>query len=210
MAVSPHLLSQVPSSKPTVLLRGVVGDEIINAAYQANGSRKNWIVFSGTHSRTYGLEQLIKAWQMVELPDWELHIAGRGEMTAVLERMAHGKKSIVFHGLLNRQENAHFVCSAKIGINPNDLSDNPGHIFPLKIIEYLAAGVHVLTTPMGALEPEIERGITYLPDNRAETIAASLKQVIQSRLYERTAAEAALRSYGPAAVSRSLETLIQQ
>jgi len=210
MAVSPHLLSQVPSSMPKILLRGVIGDEIVNAASQANGTRNNWVVFSGTHAWTYGLEQLIRAWEMVELPGWELHIAGRGEMTPKLERLARGKKSIVFHGLLNREENAHFLSSAKIGINPHDLSQNPGHIFAFKIIEYLAAGIHVLTTPMGFLEPEIERGVTYLQDNSTETIAASLKRVIQNRRYEQTAAEAALQSYGPAAVSKSIETLIRR
>jgi glycosyltransferase involved in cell wall biosynthesis len=208
MGVSPHLLAQVPSSIPKMLLRGVVGDEIIGAASQASSSRKNWVVFSGTHAWTYGLEQLIRAWEMVDLPGWELHIAGCGEMTTTLERLARGKKGIVFHGLLNRNENAQFLCSAKIGINPHDLSENPGHIFAFKIIEYLTAGIHVLTTPMGALEPEIERGVTYLPDNRSETIAASLKEVIQSRRYEQTAAEAALKSYGPAAVASSLQNLL--
>jgi glycosyltransferase involved in cell wall biosynthesis len=210
VAVSPHLLSQVPSSRPKLLLRGVVGDEIENATKQANGSRKNWIVFSGTLFRTKGLEQLIKAWDMVGPPDWELHIAGHGEMASALERMAQSNKSIVFHGLLNREQNARFLCSAKIGINPHDLSETPGNVFAFKIIEYLAAGAHVITTPMGTLEPEIESGITYLPDNKAETIAATLKEVIQCRSYERTAAHAALQTYGPEAVSRSLARLLSR
>jgi hypothetical protein len=49
-----------------------------------------------------------------------------------------------------------------------------------------------------------------MPDNKAETIAATLKEVIESRCYERTAARAALQSYGTAAVSDSLDGLIQQ
>jgi glycosyltransferase involved in cell wall biosynthesis len=210
MAVSPRLLAQAPSSIPKLLLRGVVGDEITNATKQANGSRKNWIVFSGTHYRNYGLEQLIQAWRMVELPGWELHIAGHGEITTALQRVAQGSNSIVFHGLLNRQENARLLCSAKIGINPHDLSENPGHIFAFKIIEYLAAGTHVISTPMGTVEPEIESGMTYMPDNKTETIAAAVKQVIQDRCYERTAAQAALQTYGPAAVSKSLNSVLSQ
>jgi Glycosyl transferases group 1/Glycosyl transferase 4-like domain len=210
MAVSPHLLSQTPSSIPKFLLQGVVGDEILNAKRQANSSRKNWIVFSGTHYRAYGLEQLIRAWGMVDLPGWELHIAGDGEMTAALQRMAEGNKTIMFHGLLNREENARFLCSAKIGINPHDILRTSGNVFAFKIIEYLAADDHVISTPMGALEPEIESGITYMPDNKAETIAATLKQVIQGRCYERTAAQAALQTYGPEAVLRSLDRLVQQ
>jgi Glycosyl transferases group 1/Glycosyl transferase 4-like domain len=210
MGVSPRLLSQTPSSIPKFLLRGVVGVEIVNAKTQTNNSRQNWIVFSGTHYRAYGLEQLIRAWGMVDLSGWELHIAGHGELTATLERMARGNKSIVFHGLLNREQNARFLCSAKIGINPHDLSETPGSVFAFKIIEYLAADDHVISTPMGPLEPGIESGITYMPDNKAETIAATLKQVIEGRCYERTAAHEALQTYGPEAVSRSLDRLLKQ
>jgi glycosyltransferase involved in cell wall biosynthesis len=210
MGVSPRLLSQTPSSIPKFLLRGVVGDEVLSAKKQANGSRKNWIVFSGTHYRAYGLEQLIRAWGMVDRSGWELHIAGHGELTATLERMARGNKGIIFHGLLNRQENARFLCSAKIGINPHDLSETPGNVFAFKIIEYLAAGLHVISTPMGTLEPGIENGISYMPDNKSETIALALKQVIEGRCYDCTAAHAVLQAYGPDAVSYLLDRLLKQ
>jgi hypothetical protein len=68
----------------------------------------------------------------------------------------------------------------------------------------------VITTPMGTLEPEIEKGITYMPDNRAETIAATLKKTIEGGYYDRTASEAALRAYGPETVTLSLDSLLRQ
>jgi glycosyltransferase involved in cell wall biosynthesis len=116
----------------------------------------------------------------------------------------------VFHGLLDRQQNARLLHSAKIGINPHDLSDVPGNVFAFKIIEYLAAGAHVITTPMGVVEPELETGITYMPDNSPETIATTLRQVIADRRYEQTAAEAAWRTYSLDAVSESLDELFNQ
>ena len=210
IGVSPHLLAQLPSSIPKLLLRGVVSDEIVNAKKRPPGSRRNWVVFSGTLFRTKGLEQLIKAWEIVGSPDWELHIAGDGELSDRLRRMSANIRGIVFDGLLNRRDNALLLCSAKIGINPHDLSKTPGNVFAFKIIEYLAAGVHVISTPMGTLERGLEKGITYMPDNKAETIAATLKQVIESRSYERTAAQAALQTYGPEAVSKSLNKLVKQ
>jgi len=210
IGVSPHLLEQLPCSTPKVLLRGVVSDEIVNAKKPPPGSRKNWVVFSGTLFRTKGLEQLINAWEIVGPPDWELHIAGDGELSDRLRRMAANIRGIVFDGLLNRRDNALLLCSAKVGINPHDLSKTPGNVFAFKIIEYLAAGAHVISTPMGTLERGLERGITYMPDNKAETIAATLKQVIESRSYERTAAQAALQTYGPEAVSKSLNKLVKQ
>ena len=208
--VTPHLLTQLPTSIPKLLLRGVVSAEIATAPKPPPASRKNWVVFSGTLFRSKGLEQLIEAWEMVGPTGWELHVAGDGELRERLRHMTAHNRSIVLDGLLNRAENAKLLCSAKVGINPHDLSVTPGNVFAFKIVEYLAAGTHVITTPMGPLEPELETGITYIADNKPETIASALKQVIENRSYDRTAADAALRSYGPDAVAESLEVLLRQ
>ena len=210
VGVSPHLLSQVSPAIPKMLLRGVVDEDILSASRKDLESRKNWVVYSGTHYRGKGLEPLIAAWGMLNLPGWELHIAGRGELTASLEQQAQNVKGIVFHGLLNRRENAQFLSQAKIGINPHDVSQTPGNVFAFKIIEYLAAGAHCITTPMGALESDIESGITYMADNSPQTIAATLKHVIEERRYERLAAQSAHNRYGPDAVARSLDGLFKQ
>jgi len=191
IGVSPHLLSRVPASIPKMLLRGVVNQDILMAGERPITSRKRWVAFSGTHFRDKGLEPLIAGWKLAKLPGWELHIAGRGELTPQLEKMAEGHKTIVFHGLLGRAENAKLLGEAVVGINPHDVSETPGNVFAFKIIEYLAAGAHCITTPMGELEPALEAGVTYMPDNKPETIARTLQQVTEGRFYERIATPAA-------------------
>ena len=212
MGVSPYLLSQMPEQIPKLLLRGVVSGEILKLRQGTTPPKKNWVVFSGTHEGTQGLEQMVKAWRGLGagVSGWELHIAGQGPITSTLEKLAAGDATIVFHGLLNRAENARLLCAAKIGMNAQDLTKTPGNVFAFKIVEYLAAGVHVITTPRGFLEPELEAGITYVTDNTPDHIAACLKEVIQQGRYERIAEEAAIRTYGPAAVSDSLNRLFAQ
>ena len=61
-------------------------------------------MYSGTLYSSKGLKQLITGWRKLGLSDWEFHIAGDGELRSTLEKMALGCKSIVFHGLLNRQD----------------------------------------------------------------------------------------------------------
>ncbi len=209
LRLSPHLLSRTPESIPKVLLRGVISPEIVAMRGDASLTRKNWAVFSGTHFRSKGLPQLIAAWKLLRPAGWELHIAGYGELTDQLQRDSD-ETSIVFHGLLNRQENARLLYQSRIGVNPHELSRTPGNVFAFKIIEYLAAGAHVITTPMGVLEPELEAGVTYVPDNRPETIAQALADVIARREFERTAADTVLGLYSPDAVATSLDGLIAQ
>lgn len=209
IGVSPHILSQLPAGIPKLLLRGVVDESIVSAAAQ-QVARKPWVVYSGTHYRSKGLEPLITAWQQARLAGWELHLTGRGELTARLEKMAEHDPTIVFHGMLPREQLAAFLGEAAIGINPHDLSHSPGNVFAFKIIEYLAAGLHCITTPMGALEPELEAGLTYIPDNSPATIATALQTVISSRRYERLASAAALSAYGPEAVATTMDRFVKQ
>ncbi len=210
MAVSPHLLSQLPAGIPTLLLRGVVGADLIKTSNEYCSRKKEVVLFSGTHIGSNGVAQLIDGWRDVTIPGWELHITGYGGLTDTLKQMAEGVPGIVFHGLVSRADLVQLMCSAKVCINPHQVSQTPGNVFAFKIIEYLAAGAHVITTPMGALEPELEAGISYMPDNSPKTIAATIQRVINERANERTASAAAQQMYGPVTVSKSLDTLLNE
>jgi hypothetical protein len=211
LAGSSSLLSQVPDTVPKLFLPGVVSEGISKAAQRTTAERENWVVFSGTHSWFQGLEQLLKAWRMGGYTGWQLHIAGQGDITGILQSLAENDPSIVFHGVLGRDQNAELLSRAKITVVAYEVSKTRG--FSFKTIECLGAGLHVITTRLSALEglePELKRGLTYLDDNDPETIAASLRTVIASRVYERTAAEATLERYGPTAVSRLLEAYLKK
>jgi glycosyltransferase involved in cell wall biosynthesis len=206
--VSPHLLSQVGSDVPKLLLRGVVGDDIVTGSRHPRSAKKNIVLFSGTHIKSNGVAELIAAWRMKPVRNWELHITGYGELSDELRRMAHGSPGIVFHGLLNRDDLVSLMCSARICINPHAVSQTPGNVFAFKIIEYLAAGAHVLTTRMGTLEPEIETGVTYMPDNSPATIASTLQETIDRKGYEDTVEQVVQDRYGPGAVAEALDDLV--
>jgi len=123
--------------------------------------------------------------------------------------MAQGSPEIVFHGLVSRPDLVELMASAKICVSPQRVSPTPGDQFPFKVIEYLAAGAHVIMTPMGSVEREIEDGITYMTDNLPQTIASTLQGVIGEQRYARTADTVAKRRYGPNAVSQALDQLVR-
>lgn len=211
ICVSPHLQTRFKPGKPSMLLRGVISDQITDHARRSPvGGRKNIVAFSGTFTANKGLVQLVEAWKTFDLPGWELHIAGDGQIAADLKARAKGLAGVIFRGLLNRHENAAFLAECRIGINPHDLSSTPGHVFAFKIIEYLAAGLHVISTPMGPVEPELEAGITYIQDNTASSIAKGLENVIRSRDFERLATDAAVGLYGGNAVAGALNDLLRK
>jgi hypothetical protein len=210
IAVSPHLLSQVPEGIPTMLLRGAVNADIVEASKQNRDTKRNWILFSGTHIDSNGVGPLLEAWRSSPVPGWELHITGYGQLTDSLREQAKELPNVAFHGLVTRAKLVELMSQAQVCINPHSPSLTPGNVFAFKIIEYLAAGAHCVTTRMGTLEPEIEMGISYMPDNSPATIAATLNWVIENRRYERHAVEATQETYSANAISRSLSELIRE
>jgi glycosyltransferase involved in cell wall biosynthesis len=210
IAVSPHLLSQFRPELPRLLLRGVVGGDISGTNGPMGEGRKNWILYSGTHTETNGIAQLIQGYGRLRKAGWELHITGHGEKTEEFKKLAEPISGIVFHGLVSRKELVSLLRSARFCVNPQRSSQIPGNVFPFKIIEYLAAGAHVVSTPLGGVEKEIERGVSYMPDNEPETIAAALDLAIQGRMWENNAAEYICGTYGPEAVAKSLRALLEQ
>lgn len=210
IGVSPYLLSQIPENVPRVLLRGVVGDDLSGGSQPQARERANRILFSGTHIESNGVANLIEAWRSAPINNWELHITGQGQLTSKLRQMAENVPGVVFHGLVSRQKLVELMSSAKICINPHTVSETPGIVFAFKIIEYLSAGAHCVTTPMGKLESDLEAGITYMPDNAPETISATLKKVIEDHRYEAVAPQAARDTYGTRAVSVALGEFLEQ
>jgi len=210
VAVSPHLLSRLPSEVPSLLVRGIVGEDLVSGPGVAEAPKKNRVLYSGTFAENKGLVQLIEAWRIAGLSGWELHIAGDGIMRDRLSQLASSSAGIVFHGLLSRGDLVQLLSTARIGINPHDVSATPGNVFAFKIVEYLAAGAHVISTRMGPVESELEQGVTYLSDNRPETIAQTLRRVVLSGAYQNCADRAALHLYGAKAVGLALDGLLRR
>jgi hypothetical protein len=208
MAVSPHLLSQVPEGIPTMLLRGVAAEDVVIAGNRSGDAKKNWVLFSGTHVPSNGVVQLVGAWKRLRVPNWELHITGYGQLTDTLRSCTEGVPGIHFHGLVDRRTLVELMVVAKICINPHGVSETPGNVFAFKIIEYIAAGAHVVSTPMGKLEPEIERGITYMPNNDPDTIAATLTEVIEKEMWKRQARSYVVETYSTGAIAKPLDALV--
>ena len=73
----------------------------------------------------------------------------------------------------------------------------------------MAAGAHVIATPMGTLEKEIEDGLTYLPSNDPQAIAATIQEVVQERRWERNVATLVWKT-GPVAVAAAIDKLLQR
>ena len=175
-------------------------------------------VFAGAFRSWHGTVHLVRAIK-------ELEMRGRHDVGAVLigdgpelprvQAKAAGSNRIVFTGPLPHDVMPAALAAADVGVAPFDPSSHPPLMLgfywsPLKIFEYMAAGLPVAAPALDRIPTLIEQGregILYDPrDPRA--LAESLVQLTDPALRARLGAAArdrAVRDYSWAAHCRALE-----
>lgn len=107
------------------------------------------VVYLGTLTYPRGSSTLIAAAGMLKKADVRVEIIGHAdERTAALLRRAQGRGDLVWHGFMPNDQALTFLSGALAGLSL--LRDEPNYRFslPTKIVEYMANGVPVITTPL--------------------------------------------------------------
>jgi len=137
------------------------------------------VLFLGRVSSVKGIDTLIRALPLIELPELRLVIAGPDEegLTKGLRRLASSEgvgERVVFTGMLDHRQRGAAFGAASLFVMPSRMES-----FGNVVLEAMAAGVPAVISPGVPLATEIARagaGIVCERDPRplAETIAAVL------------------------------------
>lgn len=122
--------------------------------------------FFGYMGRQFRLEVVIEAARRLqaEAPEMRFVLCGDGEARPALEKLAAGCSNVLFPGWIGRSDIASLMEQSSLGLAPyvDTLSFNLS--FPNKLIEYLSAGLPVVSSvngAMGRLLRANDCGITY-------------------------------------------------
>jgi len=151
------------------------------------------LIYVGTLSPLWGIDLAIKAMPALlhSIPDIRLLIAGAGPAEADLRALSQAldvTESVSFLGRLEYQALPAVLAEADVGI----ATSLPGSEFrkyasPLKLIEYMAAGLPVIATRVGQTEITMQQADAgILIDHSIEEFAAAATRLLSDkRLYER-------------------------
>lgn len=206
IAPSPYLLESI-NCQYKLLVRGIFENNVFTKAKE---NKKKQIVFAGTLSKSKGILELLDAWSLVNIPDWTLHIAGTGPLKEIVALKVSSMNNAVYHGFIAEEDLVSLLTTSAICINPHKVSENPGNVFAFKIIEYIAAGAHIITTPMGAVEKEIENYITYIESYSVTSIAETIEMVINKKMYTKINPEYVYNQYSLEAVASRLNEMLEK
>jgi glycosyltransferase involved in cell wall biosynthesis len=155
------------------------------------GGDKIHILFLGRLGKRKGVTQLIAALErMKELPGWRATIAGDGEVEEAREQIAR-------LGLADRVDVPGWVGAADVArlIAAADILTLPSFAenLPVSVIEGMAAGLAVVTTPVGAVGDIVRHGETGLlvEPGDVEALSAALARLTTDEDLRRKLGQAA-------------------
>jgi glycosyltransferase involved in cell wall biosynthesis len=150
--------------------RGIVGRE---------GQRI--VCFFGTIGRQFDLETVVNAARILSIaaPEIRFVLCGSGDWEERYRDMSSGLPNVLFPGWVDTAEIQALMGLADAGLAPYRTTPNFTMNLPNKPIEYLSAGLPVVTGVEGVLSRLIEEhqcGILYRQGDPA-SLAASLRQL---------------------------------
>lgn len=128
-------------SKPHFRLEGVYKESApLISKKNVENSPKIKILYSGTLDKRYGIDNLLKAFALIQQEDFELWICGFGDMENDIKRYQSKDTRIKFFGQLTHEEAICLQSEASILVNPRlPIGDYTKFSFPIKTLEYLAS-----------------------------------------------------------------------
>lgn len=164
--------------KKYIVLEGHVDEEV---KYKQSNVICKWqgkhCLYAGGLHRRYGIEKMVKAFQMAAIDNAILHIYGDGDYAEELKKM--DDKSIIYHGITTNEEVVIAEEQATLLINPRPTTEEfTKYSFPSKNMEYMASGTPVLTTNLPGMPQEYQEYVYLFDDETVEGMAKTFTDVL--------------------------------
>ena len=182
------LAEQIGDPRVMVLPNGVNTERFHPQQHQEEESAQDrpfTVGFVGTLKPWHGTDVLLRAFAAALHADrssWRLEFAGTGPEQLRLERMADElgiAEQVCFHGAVAPQEIPEILTRFDVAVAPYPEPQAGGHYFsPLKVYEYLAAGVTVVASAVGELPELLSGQSSNALDARGEKISAGQRGLL--------------------------------
>ncbi len=146
------------------------------------------LIYAGSLQPWKGVPVAIEAMRL--LPGFHLTVlGGSGKPLELLQQSA--PPNVTFHGQIPRGAMVPYLRKASIGLMPNLLEPRSAlYTFPLKLLEYSAAGIGIVASKIPAFEQlEVEAWVKLFPSGSAPALAAAVRELVKQNI-DREAAQA--------------------
>lgn len=167
---------------PYLVMEGVLRQDDINVITNSMRNistekrKKFTVMYAGGVSSAYGIELLLRAFELLEEDDYQLWIFGGGPMENCVREAMKNDQRIFFGGVVSNTDILARLLQASVLINPRPTNQEfTLYSFPSKTIEYLVSGRPVLSTRLKGIPSEYFQFLIPIDVETPEGIAAVIR-----------------------------------
>ena len=186
IAVTQFLARDYAPGVPSLVMEGITPDNFAQAPLSSRTAQKVPVaVYAGTLREGSGLRQLLQAHAMN--PDsFVLRVAGRGELSSLVELEARNRPNLDFAGMLSPNEIEDLYANADVLVNPRPPGQSfTRYSFPSKLLEYLSTGKPVISTRLEGIPVEYS-GLVVWAECTPEGLLHAIQGVVAQTPQERS------------------------
>lgn len=177
LVISRPMIEDSPAlaHKPYMVLEGIAEQE--PPPRDEVQAQRKLIFYAGGVNRAYGIKELVEGYLRSEV-DYDLVLCGRGDLEGYLHAMSAEHPSIKYLGFLPPAKVAELQAQAAFLVLTRDPAEAfTRYSFPSKLLEYMAAGIPVLTTRLPGIPEEYFDYLNVVEGYSVEAIAKALTQL---------------------------------
>lgn len=172
-----HIAIDFAQDKPyCVVEAGCDARDCNKVIAEKKNDEKKHIVFSGTLNQLSGIDLIINAMSYVN-PNIVLDIYGKGEQVGFIKEKE--SQNIIYHGFVTNDEIMKIQAKSDLLVCPRHFDEfTTKYTFPSKLLEYIIAGVPVLSNKLKGIPQEYEKYVTLSEYDDPLTWAKYINEIL--------------------------------
>lgn len=149
-----------------------------------NANNSKVIVFSGTLNELSGIELILEAMSLVKESNIVLNIYGDGPLKDYVKKRSQDMGNVTYFGHVSNDVMLKIQSEASLLVCPRKADDfTTKYTFPSKVLEYICAGVPVLSNRLPGIPIEYEEYISFSESEHPEDWAKMIVQILSDENY---------------------------
>jgi glycosyltransferase involved in cell wall biosynthesis len=140
-------------------------------------TRDKIIVYTGSITKLTGIVEFALLFDKIGAKDIKFHIYGKGN-SSILNDIVEKNENIVLHGFVDQTVLDNAMLNAWAFINPrNSIEEIKQNTFPSKLLEYIAYGKPIISTPVSSITSEFKDLLMFYNQDDILSLSKILREI---------------------------------
>lgn len=182
--VTKYMADALQLTKPFCVIEGVGCADSFNEPKDIG--KKRVITYAGALEFQYNIRGVIKAFSLIDNPEFELCFFGDGPAKDFIVDASKKDPRIKYYGVVSPREIQEAYDKSTVLLNPRqNTAEYTKYTFPSKTMESLSSGRPLVGYKLDGIPDEYDSHICYVPDNSIISLRNSIVEICEKTLLER-------------------------